>query len=349
MGSQRDTRRQGFTLIELLVVIAIIALLIGLLVPAVQKVREAAAMSQCQNNLHQAGIAILGYEDFYKVLPPAATRNHANPWMHSPTWWFWILPFIEQNDTADMANKTASFWLGDLANSGTNPLAFETKTYPLMWCPATTLPLWSLDPTYTQPAQEPTYAAILGSDLHGSADTNASDQPISDGGVIVLCGAPGLPANTPLSPGRIRMTHITDGSSNTVMVGEQSDWAIDNAGNLVDVRSSDQRGAFMGHSHVITPTGPNSLLNSPFCPSGNTNCMRCYNTTTVKLALGTKRPYASSTMGGQRCSRPIQSAHGDGSNLLFADGHVTYLTGGISLVNFKHLVDRDDGSEVTLP
>lgn len=175
--------RDGFTLIELLVVIAIIAILISLLVPAVQKVRTAAATMQCGNNLRQLGIAIHSYHDANKQLPTGSGNGSGNPAtvVADFSWAYKILPFMDQTPLFDSVGTT-----NIVAQVDTVPVA----TY---YC--------NVRRTVRQYHNQ----AIC--DYAGNGGTNSGS---GTDGVIIRTGT-----------GKLTMQSITDGTSNTLLLGER--------------------------------------------------------------------------------------------------------------------------------
>jgi prepilin-type N-terminal cleavage/methylation domain-containing protein len=219
MTIQTDRPRPGFTLIELLVVIAIIAILIGLLVPAVQKVREAAARTQCSNNLKQIGLALHNYHDTYKAFPPGRMTK---PTIHGCL--ALILPYIEQGNLYKQINLKVN-WDG-AGNDSTKQNAG--------------VPNQAQIPVYLCPSAPDGRVA---SNFRGVTDYSAATQlhrpnpfykgtyrlsiPPSDPNWIGVLGNNSV---------RRRVTDILDGSSNTLMVaecaGRNQSWAMGAPANL---------------------------------------------------------------------------------------------------------------------
>jgi prepilin-type N-terminal cleavage/methylation domain-containing protein/prepilin-type processing-associated H-X9-DG protein len=236
----RSTRRTGFTLIELLVVIAIIAILIGLLVPAVQKVREAADRTQCVNNLKQIALAAHNYHDTFKKLPPGYLGTYPNPagipdnppaYTHNDYQNIGVLaqllPYVEQKNiynqmTASVSTTyfridvTGGYWIG---NGGLRAAA--NYSVPIFLCPSdspqtATAGAFSRIHMYYDPSNG--FLTLTGGYLAGTAGTIGKTNYLGVAGYFgqAYSGYQGIFGNRTA----VRLTQISDGTSNTLMFGE---------------------------------------------------------------------------------------------------------------------------------
>ncbi len=364
-GTHASRSRRGFTLIELLVVIAIIAVLIGLLLPAVQKVREAANRMSCSNNLKQLGLAMHNYHDTLLAFPPTTGGNPAvaggDPaaatGQHGPTQWVRILPYLEQGPVYSPTEKffsspRTSFWMGS-GNNGHNPAMFNptlSQLYhnfaPAVYrCPSSSLPKFrtvatqSGDLNYLQIS----YVGIAGSVRHRTMDPNwpATGSQCSAGGLFFGNRA-------------VRIAEITDGTSNTMMVGEQSAPPPPGSGTNLRI-ASDSSGIWIGGKNPRVPNGPGTWAHSADGRSGTHNQgnspignggrdMRNFNITTVRQS---PNPLGLANFQLEMaCNTPLKSQHPGGIMILLCDGSVRFIPDGINLQTLYNLADRDDGNPV---
>ncbi len=311
-------RRHGFTLIELLVVIAIIAILVALLLPAVQQVREAARKSQCQDHLHNLVIALHSYEGSRSCLPPGGFSNGVNNG-NGLSWHVMILPFIEQKPLYDRFD----FNVIDYNQTVATPPANNQPRYNIGLClepidvflcpsglrvqivgnqgnenypgPGTTGQTPAT--THYYGVMGPTGLSMTGR-TYSASGTNPSNSFRSNAGVLIVKEI-------------VTIKDIKDGTSNTLGIGEIS-W---NAANNYRVWCRGSAGGTASGAKNIT----NPINTTPYNGSNN---------------------FTDVSFGSQ---------HPGGAQFALMDGKVTFISENIDMLVYKALGSRKGGETAKVP
>jgi len=322
MLSSKGGRRQAFTLIELLVVIAIIAILIALLVPAVQKVREAAARSQCSNNEKQLGLALHNHHDVYKVLPsglPAGFyRGTTNPGVASDRrcWILNVLPFVEQQTILTEWNNAPN--LGAPWNA-----TAATRTIPTFLCPSepNTVGVDVNTSSVSSPVFRSSYALCSGSTAYVTAAGAAGGTGLTLNGVF-------------FGASKIRMTDIIDGTSNTLFASEVA-FAANAATSSQGGKPFDPRGC------IWNPIHGGALFSTIYPPNSSVGDLLEYGVYPSITPQAPLQPITSDAVGAFNLAR---SYHTGGVNALLGDGSVRFVQNSISTTSWNAAGARNDGA-----
>ena len=328
--SRFPNRRQAFTLIELLVVIAIIAILIALLVPAVQKVREAAARTQCINNLKNIGLALHGYHDANKKLPKGCASSDVDHSDWGSSWKVYILPYIEQNTIyAGWDHNSNSGYIN------TNNLnKISNISLAVYRCPSTSLPGFYNSSNNNGSIEMITcYVGISGSTVDVGQTFAGNAGTSSIGGILFPFSA-------------VTMVGITDGTSNTMMVGEQSDHLRDatNApipGGYTAITSQGPHGWTMGTHNAA------SQLATSWNTGGDN---RAFNCTTIRYTVnqhGMTNNCGNGTCDNTGVNIPLSAQHTGGVNVCFGDATVHFVGNNMPIGTLQALSSRAGGETVT--
>jgi prepilin-type N-terminal cleavage/methylation domain-containing protein/prepilin-type processing-associated H-X9-DG protein len=349
---KRDAVRTAFTLIELLVVIAIIGILISLLLPAVQKIREAAARLQCQNNLKQIGLALHNYHDnnlafpqAYRVLPTSDATAPSGTGIYGPGAFVLILPYIEHGNLYQGIDvKRAAL---SSVNMPPNNAAYSTPVKSFL-CPSAPGP-----PTIV-------YSAALANSFNNFGITLTPPPGLIFGRTDYAPDAgmqaalPGISINAGASiiaqppDGPVRFTDIIDGTSTTIMVIEDAGrpgWygskGVANIPGYTPVV-----GAYLGGVNGPTPQGAgawadplNYIATNGGDPSGS------------GIAAGggfMGIPVAPWTCAnGCTNDSEIFAFHLGGSNIVFGDGSVRFVRNGLTMNQMQALLSRAGGEVIS--
>jgi prepilin-type N-terminal cleavage/methylation domain-containing protein/prepilin-type processing-associated H-X9-DG protein len=350
--------RHAFTLIELLVVIAIIGVLLGLLLPAVQKVRDAANRAKCENNLKQLGLACLNYESTNHGLPPALT-GYYNPAAAPLNWATYVLPYIEQDSLYRKYDLNSGYWpassSGNAGINGSNVNASIVSTpIATFICPAVP----NRSSTYTVTWSFPGYNSVGPyTAANGDYSNILNVYPAEIATLGLASSYPGYNSGSFPPPSNLNgvlqpdssttIAMIQDGTSNTILLAEfagKMELWISGKDTGLTILSSDTNGQ-VNIPQVQPPTSP-TVGNLIYGGLGGWGDPASGADTLWGSGFDGSGPSGPCLIN---CSNNfgMYSFHAGGCNVVFADGSVHFLTQNASPAVIVALVTMQGGETIS--